>query len=128
MASDITVVNPKLAREQLRDTVLALPWVFVDPETDCGKYGLTPLLFHRIGHYLPDGSQTIAQVLVNIMIDAALDGHFRSLEEILIRIDGDAKSTRPAARIEMSSVEFDDATAQRILDALCDPGEGPPGD
>ena len=127
MASELAVVDPKLTREQLRATVLALPWVFVDPETDCGKYGLTPLLLHRMGHYLPGDERTLAQGLVDLLIDAAIDGHFRSLEEILIRIDGDAKSTRPAAKIEMSLFEFDEAAAQRILNALCDPGEGPSG-
>jgi hypothetical protein len=128
MASELAVVDPKLTRELLRATVLALPWVAVDAETDSGKYGLTRLLFHRMGHYLPDGSRTVAHGLVDLLIDTALDGHFRSLEEILIRIDGDAKSTRPAAKIEMSLFEFDEAAAQRILNALCDPGEGPPGD
>jgi hypothetical protein len=85
------------------------------------------LLLHRMGHYLPGDTQTVAQGVVDLLIDAALDGHFRSLEEILIRIDGEAKSTQPAAKFERTSLAIDEITAQRILDAFCKPGEGPPG-
>jgi hypothetical protein len=127
MANESIAVTPKLTRDQLRAVVFGIPWISLDPETDRGKHGLAPLLLHRMGHYLPGDERTVGQGLVDLMIDGAFEGHFRSLEEILIRIDGEAKSTKPAATIEMTSIEIDEATAQRVLDAFCKPGEGPPG-
>jgi hypothetical protein len=124
MAKEATVVNPKLSREQPR--AFGMPWVSIDPETDRGQHGLVPLLLHRMGHNLPGDERTLAQGLVDLLIDAAIDGHFRSLEEILIRIDGEAKSAQPAAKFERTSLDINESTAQGILDALCEPGEGPP--
>jgi hypothetical protein len=127
MANVAPDVIPKLTREELRAAVFGIRWVSVDSETDRGEHGLAPLLLHRMGHYLPGDTQTVAQGVVDLLIDAALDGHFRSLEEILIRIDGEAKSTQPAAKFGRTSLDIDEITAQRILDAFCKPGEGPPG-
>jgi hypothetical protein len=127
MANEAMNVTPKLTREQLRAVVFGIPWISRDPDTDAGKHGLAPLLLHRMGHFLPGDKQTVGQGLVDLMIDGAFDGHFRSLEEILIRIDGETKSTEPAAKFESNSFEIDEITAQRILDAFCNPGEGPPG-
>jgi hypothetical protein len=126
MAKEATVVNPKLNREQPRASAFGMPWVSIDPETDRGQHGLVPLLLHRMGHNLPGDERTLAQGLVDLLIDAAIDGHFRSLEEILIRIDGEAKSAQPAAKFERTSLDINERTAQGILDALCEPGEGPP--
>jgi hypothetical protein len=123
MAKEATVVNPKLSREQPR--AFGVPWVSIDPETDRGQHGLVPLLLHRMGHNLPGDERTLAQGLVDLLIDAAIDGHFRSLEEILIRIDGEAKSTQPAAKFVMTSFELDEITAQKVLDAFRKPEEGP---
>jgi hypothetical protein len=126
MAKEAAVVNPKLTREQPCASAFSMPWVSIDPETDRGQRGLAPLLLHRMGHNLPGDERTLAQGIVDLLIDAAIDGHFRSLEEILIRIDGEAKSTQPAAKFEKTSLEIGEITAQRILDAYCEPGEGPP--
>ena len=127
MAKEATVVNPKLSREQPRASAFSMPWVSIDPETDRGQHGLVPLLLHRMGHNLPGDERTLAQGLVDLLIDAAIDGHFRSLEEILIRIDGETKSTQPAAKFVETSLTIDEITAQRVLDAYRKPGEGPPG-
>jgi hypothetical protein len=125
MAKEATVVNPKLSREQPLVSTFSMPWVSIDPETDRGQHGLVPLLLHRMGHNLPGDERTLAQGLVDLLIDAAIGGHFRSLEEILIRIDGEAKSTQPAAKFVMTSFELDEITAQKVLDAFRKPEEGP---
>jgi hypothetical protein len=103
-------------------------WISLDPETDRGEHGLTPLLLHRLGHEADSQHRTFAQLLAQKLIDLALGGHFPSLEEILIRIDGDSKTSEPAARAEKIALEIDDITARRILDAYHDTREGPPGD
>ena len=125
MAKEATVVNPKLSREQPLASAFSMPWDSIDPETDRGQHGLVPLLLHRMGHNLPGDERTLAQGLVDVLIDAAIGGHFRSLEEILIRIDGEAKSTQPAAKFVMTSFELDEITAQKVLDAFRKPEEGP---
>jgi hypothetical protein len=125
MAKEATVVNPKLSREQPLASAFSMPWDSIDPETDRGQHGLVPLLLHRMGHNLPGDERTLAQGLVDLLIDAAIGGHFRSLEEILIRIDGEAKSTQPAAKFVMTSFELDEITAQKVLDAFRKPEEGP---
>jgi hypothetical protein len=125
MAKEATVVNPKLSREQPLASAFCMPWDSIDPETDRGQHGLVPLLLHRMGHNLPGDERTLAQGLVDLLIDAAIGGHFRSLEEILIRIDGEAKSTQPAAKFVMTSFELDEITAQKVLDAFRKPEEGP---
>jgi hypothetical protein len=104
------------------------PWISLDPETDRGENGLTPLILHRLGHVGDRDGRTFAQLLAQKVIDLALGGHFPSLDEILIRIDGDCKTCEPAARAEKSSLEIDDLMAKRILDAYYDKREGPPGD
>ena len=125
MAKEATVVNPKLSREQPLASAFSMPWDSIDPDTDRGQHGLVPLLLHRMGHNLPGDERTLAQGLVDVLIDAAIGGHFRSLEEILIRIDGEAKSTQPAAKFVMTSFELDEITAQKVLDAFRKPEEGP---
>jgi hypothetical protein len=104
-----------------------IPWISLDPETDRGEHGLTPLLLHRLGHQVDSQQGTFAQMLAQRLIDLALGGHFPSLEEILIRIDGDAKTSQPAATSSNIAVEIDDLMAQRILDLYHDTREGPPG-
>jgi hypothetical protein len=105
-----------------------IAWISLDPETDRGEHGLTPLLLHRLGHEVDEEHRTFAQLLAQKLIDLALGGHFPSLEEILIRIDGDAKTRSPAARSENIELEFDELMARRILDAYHDKREGPPCD
>jgi hypothetical protein len=104
------------------------PWISLDPETDRGENGLTPLILHRLGHVGASNGRTYAQLLAQKVIDLALGGHFPSLDEILIRIDGDAKTCDPGARAEKLALEIDDLRARRILDAYYDIREGPPGD
>jgi hypothetical protein len=103
-------------------------WISLDPETDRGEYGLTPLLLHRLGHEVGGKHCTFAQMLAQKLIDLALGGHFPSIAEILIRIDGDAKTSQPAAKSADVALELDDLRAQRILDTYYDKREGPPGD
>jgi hypothetical protein len=127
MGNDDPDAGQKLTRDQLLATVFDLPWIPLDLETDRGQHGLAILLLHRLGHSLPDGQRTVAQLLIDLMLDRANNGHFPSLDQILIRIDGDTKTIEPAAKVEKTSFEVDEFTAQRVLDALCKPGEGPPG-
>jgi hypothetical protein len=110
------------------DGVAKTAWIPLDPETDRGEHGLTPLILHRLSHKVSGQNETIAQLVTQSLLDRALDGHFGALEEILSRIDGDAKARDPAARSTNASVEIDIAKAQRILHALDDQPEGPPGD
>jgi hypothetical protein len=103
-------------------------WIPLDPETDRGENGLTPLILHRLSHQVHGKEVTIAQLLTQSLVDRALDGHFGAIEEILIRIDGDAKARDPAARSTNASFEIDSDKARRILNALDDQRQGPPGD
>jgi hypothetical protein len=93
-------------------------WIPLDPETDRGAYGLTPLILHRLGHRVGDSAITYAQKLAHTLLERALEGNFSALEEILVRIDGDAKSSNPPTRTRNTSIQVDDLTARRILDAL----------
>jgi hypothetical protein len=127
MAVNDPDAHQKPTRDQLLASVFDLPWISLDPETDRGQHGLAILLLHRLGHYLPDEQRTVAQLLIDLMLDRANNGHFPSLDQILIRIDGDTKSIEPAAKVEKTSFAIDEFTAQRVLDAVCQPGEGPSG-
>ncbi len=97
------------------------PWSPLDPETARGDRGLTALLRHRLGDR-NDEQLTFAQRLTQKLINGALAGNARYLEEILVRIDGEAKSREPAAKSAKASVnvDVDEVTALRILDALHD--------
>jgi hypothetical protein len=103
-------------------------WVPLDPETDRGEHGLTPLLLHRLGHKVQGKQCTFAQMVTQELIDLALGGHFPSLEEILIRIDGDAKTSQPAATPSDAAFEVDELMAQRFFGAINDKREGPQDD
>jgi hypothetical protein len=104
-----------------------LPWTPLDADTTAGQHGLTPLLLHRFGHEIANLQRTVAQVLVDRLLERALDGHHQSLEEIMTRIDGDAKASGPAVKSARNSVELDEPAAQRVLDAILEPGDEPPG-
>jgi hypothetical protein len=110
-----------------RHRALATKWIRLDPETDRGEYGLTPLLVHRLGHTIENTDVTFAQELVDFLIERALDGHFPSLEEILIRIDGDAKTALRGARSANAAVEMDQDTAKKLLDVYNNAPGGPSG-
>ena len=103
-----------------------LPWTPLDRETTAGQHGLTPLLLHRFGHEFADPHRTVAQLLVDRLLERALDGHHQSLEEIMTRIDGDAKSNGPAVQSARNGIELDEPAAQRVLDAVLEPGDEPP--
>jgi hypothetical protein len=113
-ASDAEKDNRDVARLALAE----LSWKPIDDETSAGQHGLTPLLLHRFGHRIAGLERTVAQVLVDRLLERALDGHHQSFEEIMIRIDGDVKSIGPAVRSTPSSIKIDQTTAQRVLDAL----------
>ena len=102
-----------------RETKNDPPWAPLDSETERGERGLTALLHHRLADRF-DGKLTFAQALTQKLINSALDGNPRFLEEIFARIDGEAKSREPAARSVKAPVDIDQITAQRILDALHD--------
>ena len=40
--------TPEINRESR--TTTRTEWIALDPETDRGEHGLTPLLLHRLGH------------------------------------------------------------------------------
>ena len=103
-----------------------MPWTPLDRDTTAGQHGLTPLLLHRFGHEIRGLHRTVAQVLVDRLLERALDGHHQSLEEIMTRIDGDAKSSGPAVKSARNAIELDEPVAQRVLDALLEPGDEPP--
>jgi hypothetical protein len=122
--SDAAKDNGDVAR-----LVLAgLSWEPLDDETTAGQHGLTPLLLHRFGHRIASLHRTVAQVLVDRLLERALDGHHQSFEEIMMRIDGDVKSTGPAVKSAPASIKMDQPTAQRVLDALHVPDEELAGD
>jgi hypothetical protein len=75
------------------------------------------LILHRLGHQVGSKPVTYAQVLAQTLLDRALAGHFGALEEILTRIDGDAKTTGPATKTLKPPINMAEAEAQRIVDA-----------
>jgi hypothetical protein len=105
-----------------------LSWEPLDDETTAGQHGLTPLLLHRFGHRIASLKRTVAQVLVDRLLERALDGHHQSFEEIMMRIDGDVKSIGPAVQSAPTSIQMDEPTARRVLDALHAPDEELAGD
>jgi hypothetical protein len=58
--------------------------------------------------------------LVEAWIDEAIDGNFRALQEILIRIDGEAKAREPieTAVTERLAGHVDERTSRTLLDAI----------
>jgi hypothetical protein len=116
----------KNAPDDARLALSGLPWTPLDAETTAGQHGLTPLLLHRFGHEIETLHRTVAQVLVDRLLERALDGHHQSLEEIMTRIDGDAKASGPAVKSARVAIEIDEPAAQRVLDALLEPDDEPP--
>jgi hypothetical protein len=86
---------------------------------------LTGLLRHYLFEVVPDG-KTRAQKLVEALVEDAEKGNLKSLQEILIRIDGEAKSREEVASPVLG--EVDELKAQKILEALNDDLDDPPGD
>jgi hypothetical protein len=123
-ASGAAKDNGDVARLDL----VQLSWEPLDDETTAGQHGLTPLLLHRFGHHIASLRRTVAQVLVDRLLERAIDGHHQSLEEIMMRIDGDVKSIGPAVKSAPASIKMDQPTAQRVLDALHVPDEELAGD
>jgi hypothetical protein len=123
MANKTASCTAKETGDVARLVLSELSWHKLDDETTAGQHGLTPLLLHRFGHHIDDSDRTIAQVLVDSLLERALDGHHQSFEEIMMRIDGDIKSTGPAVKSAPTSIKMDQPTAQRVLDALHVPDE-----
>jgi hypothetical protein len=117
----------KKASDENSLVLAKLPWTPLDRDTTAGQHGLTPLLLHRFGHEFAGLDRTVAQVLVDRLLERAMDGHHQSLEEIMTRIDGDAKSSGPAVKSVRNLVELDEPAARRVLDAILEPGDEPPG-
>jgi hypothetical protein len=131
MAKTMANKNPseesKNAKDEPRLVLAELAWTPLDRETTAGQHGLTPLLLHRFGHEISEPPhRTVAQVLVDRLLERAMDGHHQSLEEIMTRIDGDAKSSGPAVQSARNGIELDQPAAQRVLDAMLEPGDEPP--
>ena len=107
-----------------------LNWTSHDPALERGEYGLTPLIQDRLGHKSQETGLTYAQLVTQTLLNRALEGHLGALEEILIRIDGDAKAKAKdaSAKKATSTLEIDHAVAKRVLDAMHDRPAGPPGD
>jgi len=118
MAKQTSSNEPKDTDESTRTLLGGLSWAELDEELSAGQFGLTPLLLQRFSQQIPSLNRTVAQVLVDRLLERAIDGHHQSLEEILTRIDGDAKSNGPAVKQILESIELDEPTAQRVLDVL----------
>jgi hypothetical protein len=123
-ASDAAKDTGDAARLDLAE----LSWDPLDDETTAGQHGLTPLLLHRFGHRTASSDRTVAQILVDRLLERALDGHHQSFEEIMMRIDGDVKLIGPAVKSAPTSIHMDTPTAQRVLDALYVPDQELAGD
>lgn len=128
MTKQNTSGDQKAVQEEARLVLADLAWTPLDPEINAGQHGLTPLLLHRFGHEVGKEQRTIAQVLVDRLLERAIDGHHQSFEEIMTRIDGDPKASGPAVKQARVGIEMDEPMAQRVLDAILEPGDDPPGD
>jgi hypothetical protein len=128
MANKTSSDELKATDESTRSLLGGLSWVPLEEEMTAGQHGLTPLLLQRFAQHIPSLKRTVAQVLVDRLLERALDGHHQSLEEIMTRIDGDAKSNGPAVKPALESIQIDEPTAQRVLDALQANSDQSPGD
>jgi hypothetical protein len=120
--------EPKKDDGSARDLLAELVWLPLDEETTAGQHGLTTLLLQRFSQTIPDFKRTVAQVLVDRLLERALEGHHQSLEVIMTRIDGDAKSNGPAVKSVQPALKFDAQDAERMLDASIPAHEQLPGD
>ena len=117
---------------EMLDDLDNTPWIPLDPETDRGEHGLTPLVPSPARPHGTPQEQTLTIAIVGSKVDRPCTSRdiFGSLEEILIRIDGDTKSTR-AGRARSAKTSAGDGRRQpprRILDAIQRPTKDPPGD
>jgi hypothetical protein len=97
-----------------------------DSDEHCGKPSLTALLVHELFEVEIDG-KTRAQTLVEALVTKATDGDIRAFQEVMVRIDGDAKSREAETRETTEYPQVDALTAQRILDVYDDYREPRPG-
>jgi hypothetical protein len=97
---------------------------------DSDELSLTVLLRRHLFEVKTDGT-TRAQQLVEAWFDKALEGDYRARQELVIRIDGEAKSREEEAAETVAMPEYpevDELTAQKILDVFNDHRDTLPGD
>ena len=95
--------------EHVMDTTLtcAADWGPPDPLYDGGQQGLRALLLRRLAHTVSGGTETLAQLVVQKLINNALQGNYRALQDIFALIDGQGAArgsgggnTQPFAAID----------------------------
>jgi hypothetical protein len=77
--------------------------------------GLTARLRGELGRPEPDGLEIREQSIVGTLLELAVRGNPRAVQEIWSRIEG-----RPGDRPASPPIAIDDATARKILEAALD--------
>jgi hypothetical protein len=93
---------------------------------DSEQLSLTGLLRRHLFEVQTDGT-TRAQQFVEAWIDKAVEGDYRARQEVVIRIDGEAKSGEETVAAP-AFPELDELTAQKILDVFNDSYDALPVD
>jgi hypothetical protein len=92
------------------------------PERTDGA-GLTILLQRGLADIGPGVETSWKVELVLALLEQSVQGKGRSMSEIWSRIEG-----RPGGTEKEATLQLDDATARRILEALRDDDDDPPAD
>jgi hypothetical protein len=106
----------------------AADWGTPDPVYDTGQQGLRALLLRRLAHTVSGGKETFAQLVVQRLINDALQGNVRALQDIFALIDGQGAVRGSGGGNTQSSPAIDERIASRILEATHDDSDDPPLD
>jgi hypothetical protein len=103
-------------------------WGPPDPLSDGGQQGLRALLLRRLAHSVSGGKETFAQLVVQKLINDALQGNLRAIQEIFALIDGQGAARGSGGGTTQPLLAIDERIACRILDATLDDRDDPPLD
>jgi hypothetical protein len=103
-------------------------WGPPDPLSDGGEQGLRALLLRRLAHTVSGGKETFAQLVVQRLINDALQGNVRALQDIFALIDGQGAVRGSGGGNTQPSPAIDERIASRILEATHDDSDDPPLD
>ena len=84
---------------------------------------MTALLRSQVDQLGPDGEKTWGEQIVKTLLEQAVGGNLRAMQEIWSRLEG-----RAGAGQISPPLAIDDGIARKILDAVLDDDDEPPHD
>jgi hypothetical protein len=102
----------------------------VDTQPDCNSDGrpLMAYLHRQLARIASGADANCAQRLIEAWISEALDGTFRAIQEILIRIDGRTVHRKSTSGSVRSLPQINELMARKLFEAARDRCDDPPND